>query len=449
MQVVEQRVVGAKEGMKWLAWFILALTVLFGAHLRIVAYTDTQVDNPIRADAKKYFTYALNLANWNVFSQDFVAPGSPEAPKPDAFISPGFPYFAKFFVADDVETILASTLKAQTMVQVLAFLLLTWVLVEFLGVGWAVPAAALLWTFPHFISINTYYLTESLFTSLLVLAVACAWYASRHKQSTVVGMALCGLLVGAAALTRPVMEYFPLFMLLACMLFFRAHWRPVLAFVLFAMVPVLIWKVRNMLLTGESSDPTLMISGFYHGSFPGFMYNNDPASFGFPYAYDPRKEEMYQGLGTALSIIAERALQSPAEYLQWYLWDKPQVFWQWDNIAGPSDIFIYPMVKSPSFSLLDFHITHVVNYEIHPYWVFLGAGTAVVIVLRQLLNKSSASLFLLFLSLVVIYATLVHSVLAPFPRYGIPFKVCLILLCFLALKEACAWLWQRLAKQNA
>lgn len=438
----------SKENLVWVAWFVIALIMAFGVHLRVVAYTDTQVDTPIRADAREYFGYALNLQNWNVFSKDVVAPGSPEAPKPDALRSPGFPYFAKFFVADNVEDILASTLKAQTALQVLAFALLTLVFVRLLGIGWALPAVLVLWTFPHFISINTYYLSESLFTSLLALAMVCAWYATQQKQFSMMGMVGCGLLVAAASLTRPVLEHFPLFMLLACLVFFRAYWRPVLAFAVMAVVPVLLWKLRNILAVGQSSDPTLMINGFYHGSFPGFMYNSDPATFGFPYAADPRQQEMYQGLGTALSIIYERAIQSPLEYLQWYLWDKPQVLWQWDNIAGPSDIFIYPMVKSPYFFLLDFHITHVVNYEIHPYWVFVGVVGAVVIMLRQTLSKTSASLFVLFLALLVIYATLVHMVLAPFPRYGIPFKVCLIPLCVLSIKETSSWVLQRLAKKS-
>ncbi len=447
MQVAENQQY-PKGNSDWIAWVVIALIVIFGSHLRVFAYIHTQVDSPIRADAREYFGYALNLENWNVFSKDFVAPGSPEGPKADAMRSPGFPYFGKFFATDDVENMLANTLKAQTALQVLSFLLLTLVFVRVLGVNWAIPAALVLWTFPHFISINTYYLSESLFTSLLAIAVSLAWYASQKKERLIAGMAVCGLVFSMAALTRPVVEHFPLFMLLACVLLFRNHWKAVLAFAFMAMVPVLLWKLRNILAVGETSDPTLMINGFYHGSFPGFMYNHDPASFGFPYAFDPRQNEMYQGLGTTLSIIAERAAQSPAEYLQWYLWDKPQVLWQWDNIAGPSDIFIYPMIKSPYFFLPDFHATHVLNHEIHSYWVALGVVTAVWLVLAQMVKKNNASLFLLFLALIVIYATLVHMVLAPFPRYGIPFKVCLITLSVLAIKESSSWVLQQLAKKS-
>jgi len=448
MQAVEHRAVGAKEGMKWIAWLLLALTVLFGVHLRIGAYTDTQIENPIKADARKYFSYAVNLANWNIFSQNFVAPGSPEAPKPDAFISPGFPYFAKFFVANDIETILASTLKAQTVVQVLAFLLLTWVFIEFLGVGWAVPAALLLWTFPHFVSINTYYLTESLFTSLLAIAVAIAWASSKGPKPVLWGWAACGLIIGLAALTRPVMEHFPLFMLLACVLFFRQHWRAVTAFAVAALVPVLLWKLRNVLVVGEASDPTLLVSGFYHGSFPGFMYDHNPESLGVPYRFDPRAAETAQGLEHTLGMMWERIVQAPGEYLQWYLFGKPQFLWQWWGIDGQGDIYIYAAVKSPYYELLDFHLSHVVNQAVHPFWIALGLVSAVVIAVSTLFKRAQP-LFALLLALVVIYATLVHMVLAPFPRYGIPFKVCLILLSVLALKEACEWLVQRLAKRTA
>lgn len=448
MQAVEHSAVGAKEGLKWIAWFVLALTVLFGVHLRMVAYTDTQIENPIKADARDYFAYALNLENWNVFSKNFVAPGSPEAPAPDALRSPGFPYFGKFFVAGDVETMLANTLKAQTVLQVLAFLLLTWVFIEFLGVGWAIPAALLLWTFPHFVSINTYYLSESLFTSLLAIALAIAWWSSQQPRMQAWGWAVCGLVVGLSALTRPVMEHFPLFMLLACVLFFRQHWKAVLAFAVFAIVPVALWKLRNVLAVGEASDPTLLVNGFYHGSFPGFMYDHNPESLGVPYRFDPRAGETLQGLGPTLSLMWERMAQAPGEYVQWYLFGKPQFLWQWWGIDGQGDIYIYAALKSPYYELLDFHLTHVANRAVHPFWVILGLFGAVVIAIVTALGKRPISLFVLFLALLVIYATLVHMVLAPFPRYGIPFKVCLIPLCVLSIKETSSWVLQRLARKS-
>jgi hypothetical protein len=448
MQTAELPVAATKNAVAAIAWFLLAIIVAFGVHLRTVAYTDTQIENPIRADAREYFAYALNLKNWNVFSKDFVAPGSAKPPAPDALRSPGFPYFGKYFVADDVESMLAGTLRGQTFLQVLAFLFLTWVFVRMLGVGWAVPAALLLWTFPHFVSINTYYLSESLFTSLMAIAVGVAWCGSQQPKHLVLGWAACGAVIGMAALTRPVMEHFALFMLLACVLFFRQHWKAVLAFAVCAVVPVLLWKLRNVLAVGETSDPTLLVNGFYHGSFPGFMYFNNPESLGVPYRFDPRSAETAQGLGPTLNLIWGRMVQAPAEYVQWYLFGKPQFLWQWWGIDGQGDIYIYLAVKSPYYSLLDFHLSHVVNKAVHPFWVVIGLVGAVTIGARAAFTREPASLFLLLLALIVIYATLVHMVLAPFPRYGIPFKVCLIPLSVLAIKETSSWLLQRLQKKS-
>lgn len=440
MQAVEHSAVGAKEGMKWVAWFALALTVLFGVHLRMVAYTDTQIEDPIKADARDYFAYALNLQNWNVFSKDFVAPSSPQAPTPDSLRSPGFPYFGKFFVANDVETMLANTLKAQTVVQVLAFLLLTWVFVEFLGLGWAIPAALLLWTFPHFVSINTYYLSESLFTSLLGMAIAAAWFSSRQSRPHIAGWAICGLLVGASALTRPVLDYFPLCMLLACLLFFRQHAKALVAFAAAALVPMLLWKLRNLFAIGEFADPTLLANSFLYGSYPGFMYQNIPESLAVPYRFDPLAAAASVDLKAAFNVVSERVMASPSEYLQWYLLDKPRVLWQWWLIEGQGDIYIYTAIKSPYYSLLDFHISHVVNAAVHPYWVTVGVVSAAVVALTAMFKKYQASIFVLFLGLIVVYAAAVHTVLAPYPRYGIPFKIVVILLAIWACKVSCAWL---------
>ena len=431
-----------------IAWLLLAIVVLFGIHLRAVAFNDTEIENPVRADAREYFAYALNLGNWNIFSKEYVAPGSAEAPRPDALRSPGFPYFGKFFVADDVESMLANTLRAQTVLQVVAFLFLTWVFVQMLGLGWALPAALLLWTFPHFVSMNTYYLSESLFISMLATAVGIAWVSSRHLKFQMLGWAICGITIGMASLTRPVMEYFPAFFLLFCLFFFRQHWRAVLVFSVCAVVPVLFWKVRNILAIGDAADQTLLANGFYHGSFPGFMYNDIPESLGVPYRFDPRAAETARGLGATLSLMWGRITESPIEYLNWYFFGKPQFLWQWSGIDGQGDIFIYLALKSPYYSLLDFHLSRIVNHVVHPFWILLGLGCSVAILAGAVSKHRSDSPFFLFLALIVIYATLVHMVLAPFPRYGIPFKVCLIPLSVLAMKEASTWVLQRLLKKS-
>ena len=327
------------------AYLLIGISIIYGIHVRYMAVTHTEIYLPIRADAFDYYNYAANLARWGIFSKQKIDKDYKESPKPDALRSIGFPAFASLFASEDTKASVQNVLIAQTLVQIVCFTLLSVVILKLLGVGWGVLAIFLLWSFPHFVSINTYYLTESLFTSVLALTVFSAWYFSDKQKFTLAGLIVCGLLIGVASLVRPVIQYFPFFVLLLSVFFYRKELPKALIFVGCALAPVLLWKLRNIIVIGVTSDPTLMINALYHGSFPGFMYNNDPSSFGFPYRFDPRAQEYYEGVGVTLGLIWERALNSPLEYINWYLLGKQNFLWQWSIVSGQGDIFIYPIIK--------------------------------------------------------------------------------------------------------
>ncbi len=130
------------------------------------------------------------------------------------------------------------------------------------------------------------------------------------------GLLLAGLLIGLAALVRPVIEYFPIFLLILCALFSRIYFKAALLISISALAPIILWKLRNITTIYALSDTTLMINGLYHGSFPNFMYNGDPNTFGFPYRFDPRANEVYQGVGATLNILKEKFIEKPWDYLK-------------------------------------------------------------------------------------------------------------------------------------
>lgn len=419
---------------------LIIMVVTFGLHARFVVSTQTIVEHPIRADASDYYHYAKNLKDNSIYSRQ-AASGMGQLPEPDALRSPGFPAFASLFMSKDRGASIVDVVNAQTVIQILAFLLLTIVFISMLGIWWSILPVTILWSFPHFITFNTYYLSESVFISLLAFFISVFWWGTRADRSTgqrLASVAVAGLLVGLASLVRPVMEYFPLFILLITFIFDRKHVKEVVLFAGTALLPVIAWKIRNLLTLGVLSDPTLMINALYHGSFPGFMYNNDPATLGFPYRFDPQASQVYEGIGATLSLIFQRAIADPASYLYWYLIGKQFYLWQWSILAGQGDMFIYPVIKTPYSYMTELWGSYRFHYLIHNMWVILGLIGSMVIAINALRYRKLDPVWVL-MSMVVIYAVCMHVIVAPFPRYGVPFKLMLIPVGIFTIKEALQW----------
>lgn len=429
-----------KSRLRIIAFILIGISILYGTHLRYVAITQTEVYIPIRADAFDYFNYASNLATWGIYSKQAVDKNSLEPPVPDSLRSVGFPAFASLFITDNVNASVDSAIFAQTFLQILCLILLTIVIVNLLGIGWAIPTVFLLWSFPHLVSVNVYYLSESLFSSALAVLVFLLWYFSKESNISLKGISICGFFLGITALIRPSMEYFPLFVVFFTALFSREALKKALLFTLFALIPIVIWKLRNVAVIGSWSDPYLMINSLYHGSFPNFMYNNDPSTFGFPYRFDPDAQKFQAGIGAALGLIWERFLVSPLQYLYWYVIGKQTYLWQWNIVAGQGDIFIYPIIMSPYTYLVDMKATHAIHHIVHNVWVVIGLFATLTILFLTSIKKIKLNLVWIFIALFIFYAMLLHAVVAPFPRYSIPYKILLLPLSFYCIKESLLWI---------
>ena len=430
---------------------IVVAIILYGLHLRFAAVTLTEVNTPIRADAQDYFFYALNLNQYSVFSRENTFTKTIEEPTPDALRSPGFPFFASFFFqAENLSQSISNVIVVQTLLQIAAFCALSFFIYREFSALWSAFGLFLLWSFPHFISINTYFLTESLFTSCLCLSLFLLWTSNiestRFKTHRLL---LAGLLIATAALVRPVIEYFPIFILILCALFSRIYFKAILLFSVSALTPIILWKIRNITAIDALSDPTLMINGIYHGSFPNFMFNGDPKTFGFPYRFDPRAEEVYQGVGATLNVLKDKFIEKPWDMTAWYITGKQLFLWQWNIIAGQGDIFIYPVNTTPYHFLKDMVMSRAVHIWIHGLWVFIGLITAIIITISQVMKKFSDDPIWLFMSTVIIYAMAIHTLTTPLPRYGIPFKVILIPVSIYGMSKLLNWCVSRWNSQKS
>jgi 4-amino-4-deoxy-L-arabinose transferase-like glycosyltransferase len=426
---------------KMLIKIIIILSILlFGLHLRNVVVKDTIIDGPIRGDAIDYFFYTKNINEYHVYSKQNTLNNPTTLPMADALRSPGFPLFASFFFAkENIDQTLNQTLIAQTLLQIIIFILFSYVLINLLGFISGSISSLLVWTFPHFITINTYYLSESLFASLLMLSSFTIWVTFEKKINIKAGLLITGFFIGLSALTRPVMEYFPFFLLMLVLIFDRSKIKYYYYFLTAALAPIILWKIRNYIAINELSDPTLMINGLYHGSFPNFMYENNPETLGYAYRFDPRQNEVYAGITATLNLIFERFKESPFTYLSWYIFGKQTFLWQWSMLEGAGEMFIYPVIQSPYNYLVEVWASYKVHRFIHPIWVIIGLLGSLSIPYLWKNKILKVHPILLFMSLLIIYAIIIHAITAPYPRYSIPFKLFLIPISIWSLKETIKW----------
>lgn len=405
---------------------LLLLIILLGLYLRVGAVLNTVVDTPVRADAKLYYLYSLNIQRSDTFSHSLP---SAVVPVPDAFAPPIYPLAITPFLEFPPTDRMAVNIGLIQAVLGTLTILFTYLL--FKQVGGAVTglfAAMLTSISPHLISLTVYMLTETLFTFLMMGGLLCMAYAIRTR-SFLFSVASGGL-IGMAALTRSTLEYFPLFLFLFSVLllsrkrFERDQIRNVLVFFGSAALVIGAWKIRNLITLGMLSDPTLAITTLQHGMYPDFMFNANPASMGFPYRFDPRNAEISSSVHNVLLEILRRFQELPWLHLKWYMIGKPVALLSWSMIDGWGDIFVYPVLASPYFTSWPYQMTRAVMLDLHALLMICGVAAALLILIRPASLKLSGSYLTsgLILSFLVIYFILLHMIGAPFPRYGVPLR---------------------------
>ncbi|MDR1934682.1 MAG: glycosyltransferase family 39 protein [Candidatus Accumulibacter sp.] len=399
----------------------LAMIVFLGASLRIQAISNTVVDQPVRADAMRYYFAALNLKYWNVFSH---APPGNSAPAPDAFLPPGLPFALVPFVENPPsERMLFRFNTWQVLLSTLTILAAYALFRLLAGVAVALLTALLTALSPHLVVMTTYLLTETQFTFLLLFGMLLlSWGRCRTRSKWAI---MGGLLLGLSALTRPTTEYLPLFM--APFLFqamgARSFLRIGLPALGSALAVIVAWKIRNIAMIGSASDPTLFVNTILHGMYPDFTFNNIPESFGFPYHFDPFASQVHT-TGEVLRELFQRASKDPWTFLYWYLIGKPVTLLSWNIIAGMGGIFVYPVTASPYLTSPFFQATELISAYLHPLLTIAAlAGCGLVLFKPEIfrLSKGKRCIAMLVVAL-ILYFLVIHMVGAPFPRYGIPLR---------------------------
>jgi len=430
---------------------IITLIVLLGLHLRLDAVRYTEVDTPVRADARGYLVYALNLKEFHTFSiSEDAIQGRTAAPTPDAIRTPGYPLFLRALLGDAFSqatlyriTIIQALLSTLTIV--LAYATFT----SFLDRPLAAVAALLTALSPHLVVTNVYILTESLSCFLLML---CLWLLSRwHTQPNPWLLFSVGLTLALASLTRPWTQFF-IFLLIPLVLFYlpgrrgRQHaWLLGVGFFL----PMLLWVGRNLLTLGVFSDNTFLLSNFYQGTYPWLLYDNRPETLAYAYNFDPRVAEISASFGSIVAEILRRLQEHPLDYLLWYTLGKPAFLFAWDIFEGAGDVYIYPVLATPYAAAPLFRISHAVMQYLHNVLVILAiCGTIAAWLPRSWASMTDAQRFMArSLATLMLYFVFLHTVLNPLARYSIPMRPVIYGMAMFGLWAMGQWLWRFVASR--
>jgi len=404
---------------------LLGIILTLGFYLRIKSVGETEVIAPLSKDAKLYYTYAYNLRYKHTYSmQTGKSADLDSAVKPDSLCSPGYPLFLTLFIdsrsdKNALNRIYLSQAILSTLTLLFAFLFYK----SFMPQYWSAATSVLLALSPHLIVANSYILTETLFCFFLVLA---GWGTGKFIQNPSFKIAaILGIILGTTNLIRPSLQYFPVVLSFFLLINFGAKkgshlfWGILLGFTLIS-AP---WFIRNVISVKGESNRKLMINFLHHGMYPDFMYDGKSGTYGFPYRYDPRADEINKDIPSVLNEISTRFLRNPSKYLLWYLVKKPIIFWSWNLIQG-RDVFVYPVSASPYFYNKFFQWTHFLMYTFHGGIVFFCLFGSVMSWFPFLQNylPHSSILIARFASLLIIYFILIHIIGAPFPRYSIPLR---------------------------
>lgn len=404
-----------------------AAVLLLSAWIQTRVVNETEVIFPINADAGTYVAYAWNLREYHTFSRERTwKSANPEAPTPDKLTLPGYPLFLSLWLdgKPDQEFIAKAT-TVQALIGIATCLLVLMIAFRLLPASWAITVGGVTAIHPHFATINTYLLTEGLFTFLLAASIYAAVRAVQAPER-LSWYLLCAVLVAATSHVRPQLQIFPFVLLLAMGLSsaLRSHWRPLgLALLLFGslMVP---WQLRNASIERPHGEPILLAATLYHGSFPDFMYQDDPKTRGFPYLADPLADERTASLDTTFDWIRAEFERDPLEMTRWYLLGKPWSFMSWGIVAGLGDVFIYPIWRSPYLGTSALAYLRLASWRLHYPLMLLGLLAATAGAIRPPLVTAEPRLHssIRMLSIVILATIAAHMVGASFPRYGIPYR---------------------------
>jgi len=223
-------------------------------------------------------------------------------------------------------------------------------------------------------------------------------------------------------------------------------WRALLLGCLGAALLCAPWAIRNLVNLPPGPAPSLFAGSLLDGSYRGFIFNGDKATFPYGARADPNFGRLSVDSGAAVREVAAKFAANPGDSLLWYAFEKPVYLFQWDNIDGVGDVFVYPVERTPFETNRVFGAVHEAFRFVHPLVLLLAAIGAVFAWPRRFaaVVPDAKVQVLRMAGLLLAFLYLVYLPFATNVRYALPVFPAMYLLAAFAV--ALAWLKRPLAR---
>lgn len=443
------------RGVRYAQAMCLLLILVIGMGLRLGTAAGTQVDHPVRNDAKEYVAYAWNAKFMGTYSPDFstLLGTSTAPPVPDAVRPPGYPMLLRAFMPQYLDTAFFSKMAfVQAWLSGLTLLAVTLMAIALLGAWPGLAVGALVALSPHQSVYIPYLLSETFFGTALMLALAAgAWALKADGARARYSLAfLSGLMFGLSCLIRPTLnQWVPVLLVLLLVPAVRHFWRHIAALTIGFVLIMSPWWVRNEITLHRLTDSEKMLATIQQGGYVNLMYQNRPETYGLAYRFDPRAAKASSSWPNLISDLREKFASQPLAMIHWYLTGKVVTFFSWSSAEGWGGIFTYAVLSSPWLTNPTNTVIASLMKCLHaPLILFglLGTFMAFLPNVRRLFGVATTNA-LRFIALLHAFAIGVHVVGLPISRYSVPFQPLSFLLAVFALVWA-ARLYQEHRKQT-
>jgi hypothetical protein len=438
-------------GARAIRWLLIILIVSAAAILRLAYNANTEIIDPIRADAAYNLVYANNLLEDATFSKDVS-----DNPVPDSYWAPGYPLFlaaviwmSELLSVDTYKAIIFCQLLLGVGTVFLCFLLAAC----FLPGYWPLLPAILAAISPHLVSTACYVLTETLFGFLLLSAL---YVLARALMADRLALWLwAGTCFALTYLVNPVSLFLAPLLAVAVWCFSRSGqvevpignvYRCLALFLAPLLVTSALWSIRSAVSVPEDQETATkrLLTNLVIGMYPDY-HEKWRASI-----LQPEDKVVVPGAGVDESydrffrVLLERVAQNPLQMLGWYTIQKPVLLWDWDIRTGYGDIYIYRVEYSLYHTSIPAIVTYSFMYALHPVvlivtllglaFLFRGGG------------KGGWMARLLYIAL--LYVSLIYVLSQSEPRYSIPLRSELYLCFTFTIWQVFRWLAQKKQQQR-
>lgn len=402
-------------------WSVLAIT-LFAALFRFIYWGLADTPFKVAGDINDYVNYAQNLVAHNVYS---AAPLQSEAPSPDYFRPPGYPFF--LWLSAKLNALAPGWLVWAQVFQIIASSL-TVALTVLIGREWlpaklSLAAGAIMAVWPHHVVFASTLLSETIFGFAIALAL---WLVTLAFRKNSWALAACaGLVFGYGALVNSIL--FAVIPMVIMLLLCARQWRLGASLLLASIALPLIWTVLTSASVDGNNNAHRAEMNFVQGSWPHYHQawrhrSSSDDAVAIMAMISAEIDVMKRSKAEGVKAMAQRISMDRAGYLRWYVVDKPYLLWAWDIQLGWSGFHYLEPGKNPYDSQPMFSYTARALQAANPL-IFLAAMLASFkYIVRYTARRREADFAPAVVSVFVLGVTLVHVVFQAEPRYSIPYR---------------------------